>query len=386
MTGQLWDRFDARSAAVLFSTSGAFVLPLFAFASPDFVRSGWMPALVGVWLYTLVSFAITLRAGRLSDGQFVVIGSGGMVGVAISAFVVTDPAAARGIVALLSAIPAIAAMASSRLVTVMFTLVATLFAVGLSLYWSASVAARFVAAGASVLTILVPVFMVAVLRSSLKFAVEKVTHLSEVDPLTGALNRRGLIKRHFRVFGHCGLTGQAVGFLLIDIDHFKLVNDSCGHAAGDKVLVSSVLTIAAAAPRHSLISRIGGEEFVVLCAVDSVADMSAKASRIRAAVAAEGEVTVSVGAVLAPVEMMDEGTPNISEIVDTLTRHADRSIYQAKWHGRDRVVMQTAPAVQWRPGVPDEPPSALLDFSGRVGLATLLSRGRGSRAASSGAR
>lgn len=380
MGGPVWERFDARSAAVLVSTSGAFVLPLFAFGSPEFIRPGGLPALVGVWLFTITSFVYTLRAGRLSDRQFVVIGFGGMIGVAVSAFLVTDPAAARAIVALLSAIPAIAAMASTKRVTTLFTAVAILIAVVLSVYWSASNTARLVAAGASILTICMPVFMVAVLRSSLEFAVEKVAKLGQIDPLTGALNRRGLIQRHARVFDRCIRDGQAAGYLLIDIDHFKAVNDSRGHAAGDKVLVETVRAIAAAAPSHSLVSRIGGEEFVVLCGVDSVADMSAKAARIRAVVAAGEQVTVSVGAVLAPIERAHEGRSNISEIIDALTWQADRTVYLAKDHGRDRVVMQTAPTVHWRPGVPAELASELVDLSGNVGLRALLGR-RGAREA-----
>lgn len=377
MGGALWERFDARSAAVLVSTSGAFFLPVFAFGSPELVRPGAMPALVGVWLYTLASFAFTLRAGRLNDLQFALIGFGGMVGVAVSAFVVTDPAAARAIVALLSAIPAIAAMASTKRVTLLFTIVAILFAVILSVYWSTSNAAQLVAAGAAILTVCVPIFMVAVLRSSLEFAMEKVSRLGEVDPLTGALNRRGLVRRHASVFDRCSRSGEAVGFLLIDIDHFKEVNDSLGHAAGDKVLVDSVRTIATAAPVDSLVSRIGGEEFVVVCGVDSVADMSATAARIRAAVAEEGQVTVSVGAVFAPIERAYEGLPNISEIIDALTRQADRSVYWAKGNGRDRVIMQTAPTIHWRPGVPAESPGDPVDLSGNSGLRALVSRAGG---------
>lgn len=376
MGGPVWERFDARSAAVLMSTSGAFFLPLFAFGSPEFVRPGGMPALVAVWLFTLASFVYTLRAGKLSDRQFVVVGFGGMIGVAVSAFVVTDPAAARAIVALLSAIPVIAAMASTRRVTTLFTMVAILFAVVLSVYWSTSNAARFVAAGAAILTVYIPVLMVAALRSSLEFAVEKVSRLGEIDPLTGALNRRGLVSRHAGVFDRCIRRGEAASFLLIDIDHFKEVNDSRGHAAGDKVLVDTVRTIAAAAPPHSLVSRLGGEEFVVLCVVDSVADMSAKAARIRAAVAAEGQVTLSVGAVFAPIELANEGRPNVSEIIDALTWQADRTVYQAKAHGRNRVIMQTAPTIRWRPGLPTEPPSEPVDLSGNVGLRAFVSRGR----------
>lgn len=371
----VWKRMDARSAAILVGSGGSFILPFFAFGSPGALRPGSPPVFLVVWLCASLAFVFTLRVGRLTDRQFVIIGLGGMVGIAVIASMVTDPAAARAIIAFLSALPAIAAMASTKRVTAVFTAVAIAFAVLFSLYWSTSIGARFVAAGASVLTVCVPVFLVAALRSSLEFAVEKVAQLGELDPLTGALNRRGLVRRHARVFDRCIRDGQAVGYLLIDVDNFKFVNDSRGHAAGDEVLVNTVRAIADAAPRDSLVSRIGGEEFVVLCAVDSVADMSAKATRIRVAVAAAGEVTVSVGAVFAPIGAACDGPPNISEIIDALIRHADRGVYLAKRQGRDRVVLTTAPPIRWRRGVPDDSPADLSDLShlpGRESLSELV--------------
>ena len=351
---QFWERYDARSAAVLVSSFGGLLLPLLAIASPELFHAGAMSALVAVWMCAVVLFVFTIRVGKLTDRQFRVVGIAAMVGVAISASIVTDPAVAPAIVALLSAMPAIAAMSSTRRTTIGFTVAALLLATGFSVFWSTSLAARLVAVAASILTVSIPVALVVALRSSLEFAMEKVARLGEVDPLTHALNRRGLTRRHAQVFEHCVHRGLPVGFLLIDIDHFKSVNDSRGHAAGDRVLVNSVTTIAAAAPPHSLVSRIGGEEFVVMSAAENKADVNAVAERIRMAVSAEGEVTVSVGAVVASIVMETEGCPNASAIIDELTRQADLGAYRAKSLGRDRVVMRTAPTIHWTPGIEDE--------------------------------
>lgn len=376
--GRVWERFDARSAAILVSSGAGVFLPVLAFGSPEFVRAGMMPALIVIWLLGVALCLYTARVGRLTDRQFAIVGVGAMIGIAFSAAVVTDPAASRAIVALLAIAPAIAAMASTIRTTIGLSLTAILLASAFSAVAATTVVGALVASVAAALTVCIPVFMVVVLRSSLEFAMERVALVGEIDPLTRALNRRGLIHRHARVFEHCTAYRRPVGFLLIDIDHFKAVNDTFGHTAGDSVLVNAVRAITASAPEGSLVSRIGGEEFVVMFPVDSIAEISAAASRIRGAVAAEGEVTVSVGAVLSPIEAdHTAGPPNASEIIDDLTRVADRCVYRAKSLGRDRVVMQTSALIQWRPGLDDESaeyPYARQDSPTGLGLAMSADR------------
>lgn len=388
--GAFWERFDARSAAVLISSGGGALLPAFALGSTDYIRPGMVPALLGVWLIGGTLFLFTARVGRLTDRQFAVVGIGTMVAVAVSAWIVTDPAASRATVALLAGAPAIAAMTSTARTTLGFTVVAIVLASTFSVLWSASTVGAIVAVGASVLTVVIPVFLVVVLRGSLEFAMEKAARVSEVDPLTKALNRRGLTRRHARVFDVCTGQQQAIAFLLIDIDHFKMINDTHGHAAGDAVLVDTVSTIRAAAPAGSLVSRIGGEEFVVMFPVSSVADISASASRIREDVAASGPVTVSIGAVFAPLAIRLSGPPNASEIIDHLTRLADRSVYRAKSLGRDRVEMQTSTMIRWRAGLASEAEELDHERPARFQFSTLvrselvrqLNRGSTRRAAS----
>lgn len=159
-SGQLYEQYrsfrertDARSMAVLVSTSGAIPLPAIALLSPAFIREGGTPYLIGVWVTTTAIFLITAAMGRLSDGMFSVLGLVGMAGIAVAAQLVTDPAVARGIVTLLSAIPAIAAMASSKRVILGHTIVAILLAWAVSIAIAGSIASALVSCAVSVAVI-----------------------------------------------------------------------------------------------------------------------------------------------------------------------------------------------------------------------------------------
>ncbi|MEZ0493830.1 GGDEF domain-containing protein [Kineococcus sp. TBRC 1896] len=148
------------------------------------------------------------------------------------------------------------------------------------------------------------------------------------DPLTGLLNRRGL---------RCELSGvedRPVGAVLLDIDHFKRVNDAFGHGAGDDVLVRVAAVLAATVRPGDLVCRIGGEEFFVLAPAGGIEEVAALAERLRAAVAADvgvPPVTVSAGAAV----RFPDGTAG--DVVDELYARTDRLLYRAKHEGRDRV-------------------------------------------------
>jgi diguanylate cyclase (GGDEF)-like protein len=158
---------------------------------------------------------------------------------------------------------------------------------------------------------------------------------ASTDALTGLPNRR-----YFDEF--CGLLARrrraddAVGVLMVDIDHFKLVNDRHGHPAGDQVLRAVAAAIASAVREHDVPARFGGEEFAVLLRNPSHEIAMEVGERIRAAVKqldlrefGPSHVTVSVGVAMA--RMPDQP---ISEIVD----QADHALYRAKRGGRDRVI------------------------------------------------
>jgi diguanylate cyclase (GGDEF)-like protein len=129
--------------------------------------------------------------------------------------------------------------------------------------------------------------------------------------------------------------GNPCAVLLIDIDHFKSINDSLGHQAGDRCLRAVGHAIAANIRHVDRAGRIGGEEFVILMP-DTTSEMARMVGeRLRAAIAetdvryANGEpLTASIGVAVAA----------ISDTVDSLLARADRALYQAKAQGRNRVI------------------------------------------------
>jgi diguanylate cyclase (GGDEF)-like protein len=156
--------------------------------------------------------------------------------------------------------------------------------------------------------------------------------LALTDPLTGLPNRRFL---EGRLHDRFAAPGTALGVLLIDLDHFKTINDRYGHAVGDRVLRRVGALLRSGARPGDLVARWGGEEFVVLVETGERAVLEQLCARLRRALqevgAGEGlpPVTVSVGAALSQ-EASD---------VPGLLRLADRRLYRAKRAGRDRLNM-----------------------------------------------
>jgi diguanylate cyclase len=168
---------------------------------------------------------------------------------------------------------------------------------------------------------------------------EQLEALANQDPLTRAANRRAL-DREMEIAVASQRRGQSGhGLLLLDLDHFKQVNDEYGHEAGDAALVEFVRIVQRASRANDRLFRAGGEEFVVLVTGSSPADLAACAEKLRARVAermrVDGRpVTVSIGgAVLASGE-----SPQ-----DWLAR-ADAAMYRAKRAGRNRVEIAPRPA------------------------------------------
>ncbi|MFJ7622199.1 GGDEF domain-containing protein [Rhodococcus qingshengii] len=332
---------------MLLSTGGALPLPAIALLSPAFLRAGAGPYLAAIWVSTMAIFLLTLAVGRLSDRMFSVVGLIGMAGIAASAYLVTDPLAARGIVTLLSAIPAIAAMASSRRVIVGHTIVAIALACAVAVSVAHGFAAALVSCTVSVTAIWLPVFMIGALRRSLVFTQARYRELAHTDPLTNLPNRRGFLDRIQRYHRSSAASTGQVGFLMIDVDHFKQINDLFGHSAGDQTLRSVVAAITRTASARVLLARSGGEEFVAFFAAADVNDVEALAERIRASVAESCDVTVSIGAIYC--ELDDHpASPDMSlgELTDVLTHRADALMYTAKAAGRNTVRYQQLPPIR----------------------------------------
>jgi diguanylate cyclase (GGDEF)-like protein len=165
-------------------------------------------------------------------------------------------------------------------------------------------------------------------------------HMAETDALTGAANRRAFMHYLDAQAGRAQRQAVPVAVVMVDLDHFKRINDTYGHAAGDVVLVQTVRTIQACLRERDMLGRLGGEEFaVVLPGATAPAAMDA-AERLRQAVAAldiradNGEripVTASLG--VASTDLSGQ-----LETAESLLQSADEALYAAKEGGRDRVV------------------------------------------------
>jgi two-component system cell cycle response regulator len=177
------------------------------------------------------------------------------------------------------------------------------------------------------------------LKQKLDYSLE----MAVTDALTGLHNRRYMAGQLQALMSRAGHGGDPVAVLVLDIDHFKLVNDGFGHDAGDEVLREFAVRLATNVRAIDLPCRLGGEEFVVVMPGASLEDAAQVADRIRRDVGAQPfpimggtealTVTVSVG-VAASTGPAD--TP------DALLKRADEGVYEAKARGRNQVIARAA--------------------------------------------
>lgn len=188
-----------------------------------------------------------------------------------------------------------------------------------------------------VMTPLVIQFGISILRSD--------ANDSMIDELTGLLNRRGL--NYFIADlvwrRHHDPGADSIMVVVVDLDRFKVVNDSFGHATGDAVLVRSARRIVHAVRGSALVARLGGEEFVV---VDIAPPEHARgiAERIRTAIAAPAEiapVTASVGVVTVALADFQQAGADPSAVLAGVIESADRAMFDAKRSGGDATAQQT---------------------------------------------
>lgn len=158
-------------------------------------------------------------------------------------------------------------------------------------------------------------------------------HLATHDSLTNALTRRQLTEVCQQELERCNRHGRVMSALLIDVDHFKSINDSKGHQAGDRVLVQFAAAVQTLLRRADVMGRLGGEEFVVLLPETSIEVARVVAERIRTKV---GELTEP-----APFTVGIGVTTNLTatDTVDALMARADAAMYQAKAGGRNQVIL-----------------------------------------------
>ncbi|HEV7165389.1 MAG: diguanylate cyclase [Gammaproteobacteria bacterium] len=158
--------------------------------------------------------------------------------------------------------------------------------------------------------------------------------LAMQDHLTGLYNRTGLNELSPKYFAEATSDDAPLSLMLIDLDHFKNINDTHGHVAGDKVLALTSAMLKNACREEDLVARVGGEEFVMLmgqCGIEQAAKLAESVRKKIEALKPDGiQVTASIGVT---------GRPLGKEVgFDDLFKAADRAVYEAKNQGRNRVV------------------------------------------------
>ncbi len=184
------------------------------------------------------------------------------------------------------------------------------------------------------LIVAVSILSVALMQSDRQHRSEAV-----VDPLTGMLNRTALHHRVNELVQQSRLTGEPVGLIVCDIDHFKLVNDMHGHAAGDAVLIDVAYALRKQLRAFDSAYRVGGEEFLVLLPGADTAHALAVAEGLRRAIedtpAGDGlSITMSFGVSVSPRGSGFDESVAFAE--------ADAALYRAKRTGRNRVCLADA--------------------------------------------
>jgi diguanylate cyclase (GGDEF)-like protein len=169
-----------------------------------------------------------------------------------------------------------------------------------------------------------------------RLALSEAERRAQTDALTGVLNRRSLVERLDAACFRARARGLPVALLFIDLDHFKEINDTFGHAAGDACLKAIIEPIHAELRQSDVIGRYGGEEFVVLLSSADMAAAQPIAERIRARVA-----EVRVEGYGAPIQLTCSIGVASSDALGVWGEHliarADEAVYVAKRAGRNRV-------------------------------------------------
>jgi two-component system cell cycle response regulator len=189
---------------------------------------------------------------------------------------------------------------------------------------------------------LITIFVLLVARYTVNYYQGRLEEMAATDKLTGLYNRR-YFDRHMHVMlGKAHSQDRRLALMILDVDHFKAVNDTHGHDAGDLVLKEFSARLKRNIRGVDLACRFGGEEFVVLMPDTDQNQAEAVAERVRQAVAERAFevpggrslwITVSAGVALRESD---------SDTAETLIKRADVALYRAKREGRNRVVFDAA--------------------------------------------
>lgn len=179
-------------------------------------------------------------------------------------------------------------------------------------------------------------------KKEIKYRKSQQDHFQQLaltDALTGAVNRHHFNEVLDQEIANVNNHGSPLSIMLLDIDHFKSVNDSYGHGVGDEVLVLFYQTCLEAVRSSDVVARIGGEEFVIIMPNTQLANAQKFAERLRKKIAKleidiaskKISITVSIG--------VSQWQSDYFINAETFVAHADKSLYQAKNSGRNKVVV-----------------------------------------------
>jgi diguanylate cyclase (GGDEF)-like protein len=191
---------------------------------------------------------------------------------------------------------------------------------------------------------LVVVVAVRVLTENLGTTIRKLRRASSTDPLTGLLNRRAMDWHVKNTLRQGRTSDEPLTVLVLDVDHFKRINDQFGHAVGDAALMRFAQLLTTACRGSDRVARMGGEEFAVLMPGATSAHAAERAARFAETLREDRTIdglrmTVSGGIATATTSQADW---------DELLRRADDAVYRAKHGGRDRILIDTAASGRFR--------------------------------------
>jgi diguanylate cyclase (GGDEF)-like protein len=165
--------------------------------------------------------------------------------------------------------------------------------------------------------------------------------IATVDPLTGLHNRRWMNEMFLRQIDRSARAGEALSLAILDIDHFKAVNDEHGHLAGDQVLAQLARTMQNHFRPTDLLARYGGEEFCVLLPEAAVATAVAALDRLRVSIG-KTPMQIAQGAAIQVTVSCGVAQWRAGGSLDDLVKRADDALYRAKNGGRNRVIAADA--------------------------------------------
>ena len=191
---------------------------------------------------------------------------------------------------------------------------------------------------------------------------EQLEKLAITDELTGLTNRRGFMAHLEEELWRARRFGHPITVLLLDLDHFKRVNDTWGHANGDAVLKAFAQVLESSSRRTDKVGRMGGEEFAAVLSETDSEGAKFFSEKVRATTESleihSGQeriaITVSIGAVTVPPppdiqeneQLSPAALPAMTELASHFLKAADDCLYQAKDAGRNRVILREVPTIE----------------------------------------